>query len=90
LHYHYESLLSSLLAKSAASRILERTATSQLSADGPSAQELRREVDDMIKEIQDPYANVLEIDLKAQDLDTEEVEYDINDYGQDQTDYLDT
>ena len=88
LHYHYESLLSSLLAKSAASRILERTATSQLSADGPSAQELRREVDDMVKEIQDPYANVLEISLKAQNLDTEEVEYSINDLGIDTTDYL--
>lgn len=86
---HYEVILSDLVSQMTAARILERTANSQLAADGPSAQELRQQSNELIKQITDPYSNLLEISLKAQDLDSEQVEYNIDDYGEDQTDYLD-
>lgn len=88
VQHHYETTLVDLVTKAAAARILERTANSQLASDGPSAQQLRSDVNTTLDTIRDHFDNILEIPLKAQDLSQEQVDYDINDYGQDTTEYL--
>lgn len=89
VQHHYESTLVDLVTKAAAARILERTSNSQLAADGPSAQNLRSDVNNILDMIRDQFDNLLEIPLKAQDLSQEPIDYDINELGYDDTEYLD-
>ena len=88
VQHHYETALTDLVTKAAAARILERTSNSQLAADGPSAQTLRSEINSMLESILDHFDNLLEIPLKAQDLSQEPVNYNINELGSDETEYL--
>lgn len=85
---HYETLLSILCAKLAAAYILEQTANSQLSTDGPNAQNLKSEVMEMLKSVKDPFAELLLIKQMAQDTNPVAVHYDIDKYGTDNTIYI--
>lgn len=87
---HYEVALSGIVAKAAAAKIIERTANSQLASDGQNAQELRNDIKSFVRDVQDPFATLLRIPKKTQDLNPEQVEYEINELGVDTTDYLDT
>jgi len=86
--HHYENLISQLCSKWAAALVLDQTANSQLASDGPNAQNLKSEVNTMLTSIKDPFAELLLIKQKTQDTDAVPVYYDIDKYGNDNTEYL--
>lgn len=85
--YHYESALAELVASSAAAKVLEQTANSQLASDGPSAISLRQKVTSFISNISE-FSNPLEIGFKAQNLDPIKSNYNVDLYGVETTEYI--
>lgn len=85
--YTYEETLSTLCAKLAAAYILDATSNSQLSADGPNSQGLKAEVEKLLEKIKDPFAEMLEVSQKTHDDNPIAVHYDIDEFGNDNTEY---